>query len=307
MTTKTPTVSIGMPVYNGERFLKEALDAILAQVFEDFELIISDNASTDSTGNICQLYALKDHRIRYVRNEVNVGAAGNFNRVFQLATARFFRWATADDLFPSDSLLHCVVAMEQNPQAVLCYPRTILIDEAGKTIRSFDEDLNLRSADPIERFRQALERMRLVNVQYGLMRSGAMRQTALFRNYGGGDIPFILEMALQGQFVEIPQAVFYRRMHGQASSAIRTVEAEQHFWDPSTRGRLFLRLWKHYLAYSEIALHAPVSLSQRARLALVVCRSAMMSRHKLIRELFWAFAECLGGMRSRRSPGEQSS
>lgn len=307
MTVRPPTVSIGMPVYNGERFLKESLDAILAQTFEDFELIISDNASADDTAGICRLYASKDRRIRYSRNEVNIGAAGNFNRVFQLATAtHFFRWATADDLFPSNSLEHCVKVMGQYPEAVLCYPKTVLIDEAGRMIRPHDDNLDLRSPNPIERFRSALERIRLVNVQYGLMRSEVMKKTSLFRNYGGGDIPFVLEMTLHGQFIEIPQTVFYRRMHGQASSAIRTVEEEQQFWDPSTRGRLFLRMWKHYLTYLAVALHAPTTFVARGRLVAVVCRSAIMSRHKLMRELFRVVHECLGRMRSTNRAGRET-
>lgn len=306
MVAQAPPISIGMPVYNGERFLRKSLDAILAQTFEDFELIISDNASTDGTADICRLYASKDPRIRYVRNELNIGAAGNFNQVFRLATTSYFRWATADDLFPPDSLEHCLKLLECHPEAVLCYPKTVLIDDAGSVLQAKDDNLDLRSPNPVERFRSALERIRLVNVQYGLMRSAAMKKTSLFRNYGGGDIPFILELTLHGQFIEIPQTVFYRRMHGQASSAIRTVEAEQHFWDPSTRGRVSLRMWRHYLTYLAIALQAPTTLGERAQLVAVVCRSAIMLRHKFMQELAGVARVCLGRVRSTGQTRQKS-
>jgi glycosyltransferase involved in cell wall biosynthesis len=92
MTSKIPRVSIGLPVFNGEKYLAEALDSILSQTYRDFKLIISDNASTDRTEQICREYAAKDRRIRYYRNEKNIGAPKNFNRVFELSSGKYFRW-----------------------------------------------------------------------------------------------------------------------------------------------------------------------------------------------------------------------
>ncbi len=93
----TPKVSIGMPVYNGEPFIREALDSLLAQTFTDFDLIISDNASTDGTEAICQEYAAKDKRIRYIRQTENRGATANFQFVLDEAVGEYFMWAAADD------------------------------------------------------------------------------------------------------------------------------------------------------------------------------------------------------------------
>lgn len=285
MGTQQPAVSIGLPVYNGERFIRDSLDSITRQTFRSFELIISDNASTDATADICRSYASVDSRIRYVRNQVNIGAAGNFNKVFEMASAPLFRWATADDVFRRDSLECCVRVMEQHPEAVLCYPRTVLIDTMGNELRDVDENLDVRLEDPIERFCVVFERIKLVNVQYGLMRADAVRKTALFRNFGGGDIPFVLELSLCGSFIEVPGTVFYRRMHEQASSAIRTSIEEQQFWDPSLQRRKSLRLWKHYWAYLGIARSASLDLWQRVRLTMIIVRNAIMSRHKLWGEL----------------------
>src|SRR2546425_9420098 len=93
-----PQVSVGLPVYNGERYLAEALDSLLTQSYEDFELIICDNASTDRTGEIARSYAAKDKRVRYARNDKNLGAGGNFRRGFALASGEYFRWAASDDV-----------------------------------------------------------------------------------------------------------------------------------------------------------------------------------------------------------------
>src|SRR5687767_6137887 len=106
-----PALSIGLPVYNGERYLREAIGSILSQDFTDFELIISDNASTDGTAAICAFYAARDARIRYHRSETNLGAAPNHRRVFELARAPFFKWAAHDDSGSPQLLERCVQTM----------------------------------------------------------------------------------------------------------------------------------------------------------------------------------------------------
>src|SRR5437879_5289624 len=119
-----PRVTIGMPVYNGEARLATALDSLLAQDYRDFELIISDNASTDATGSICHDYARADGRIRYYRHPQNMGAAHNFQRVLQLARGQYFMWAAYDDLWDPDFLTRCLAVLETDPSAVLAYPQT---------------------------------------------------------------------------------------------------------------------------------------------------------------------------------------
>src|SRR5215471_13265296 len=125
----TPLLSIGLFVYNGERFLEETLVSILNQTFTDFELIISDNASTDRTGQIAQAYAERDNRIRYYRSEKNMGAGWNVRRVYELATGKYFKQAAADDLLEPDFLRLCVEALENDPSCVVAYPKTKVVDE----------------------------------------------------------------------------------------------------------------------------------------------------------------------------------
>ncbi|MCH9054911.1 glycosyltransferase [Synechococcus sp. PCC 6716] len=96
---ENPKISIGMPVYNGARYIREALDSLLAQTFTEFELIISDNASIDNTEAICREYAAKDHRVRYIRQSQNLGASANFKFVLDKALGEYFMWAAADDIW----------------------------------------------------------------------------------------------------------------------------------------------------------------------------------------------------------------
>lgn len=286
--TQVPIVSIGMPVYNGERFLPQALDAILKQTFNDFELIISDNASTDQTESICRTYAAKDPRIRFVRNETNLGASINYQTVFRLARGRYFRWAPADDLFAPESLQACVTVLDQHPEVVLCYPKTTLIDERGMVTRSYEDNLHLPLSSPVERFRRVLKQVGLANCLYGLIRRETLGKTALLGSYPGADIILILELSLHGQFMEIPRPLFFRRMHPQASSSIQTVEGTQEFFDPKTKGRLFMREWRHHFEEVRAILRVPLSWKQKIQLSYVVARSAISSRHKLLKEIFQA-------------------
>src|SRR3954453_24106144 len=125
-------LSIGMPVYNASKHLGGALDALLAQNFGDFHLLISDNASTDDTEAICHRYAAADPRVRYHRNSKNIGAAANFNKVFtESERCRYFMWAAHDDRWPPDYVGRCVAALENRSQAVLCTTEIEFIDDDG--------------------------------------------------------------------------------------------------------------------------------------------------------------------------------
>ena len=126
-----PRLSIGLPVYNGEKYLAEALEALLGQSYEDFELIISDNASTDGTAGICRRYEKQDSRIRYIRQPRNIGLVPNHNFVVGLARGELFKWAAHDDLYARDLLKRCVEALDENPQAVFAHSWSVIIDSSA--------------------------------------------------------------------------------------------------------------------------------------------------------------------------------
>jgi len=150
----TPLVSIGLPVYNGENFIREAIESILAQTFGDFELIIADNASPDNTEYICRSYAAADPRVHYYRNKENLGGAYNHNKVFSLAQGKYFKWAAHDDKIAPQYLQQCVDVLEKYPSVVLAYPATMVINAQGKCIRKYQNELELTQPGPHQRFRQ---------------------------------------------------------------------------------------------------------------------------------------------------------
>lgn len=281
----TPRVSVGMPVYNGEAFLEETIESVLGQTYADLELIISDNGSTDRTPEIAQRYAVRDRRVRFVRTDENRGAAWNYRRTFELARGEYFRWAPADDLFALDSVAVCVAALDADPGAVLCYPKTELIDPKGRVIRAYEDNLDLRASNPAERLARAMAQIGLVNVIYGLMRTQALGKTRLMGTFVGADEVLVFELALQGTFLELPTSRFYRRIHEKAFSQMATTEEKQAFFDPRTTGRFSPRLWKHYRQCVQGVVHAPIAARAKLGALRVLVRSAVAVRRDLAREV----------------------
>ena len=193
-----PSISVGMPVYNGEQYLELSIKATLAQSFDDFELIISDNASTDRTEEICRDYLSRDKRIKYIKNIKNIGAAGNFNQVFEKSSGKYFRWFSADDLCSDNLHAKCIAVLEDNLDAVMSYGKTSIIDGDGNFIEDYDDNLNLQQESVFDRFSTYLRVAGLMNAQYGLMRKSALTNTALMGNgsYPDADVVFLAELSL---------------------------------------------------------------------------------------------------------------
>ncbi len=282
--TPAPKVTVAIPVYNGETYLAHTIESVLGQTYRDLELVISDNGSTDRTHAIASEYAARDARVRVVRSEQNRGAAWNYRRSFELARGEYFRWAPADDYFAPDSVAVCVAALDANPDAVLCYPKTDLVDAGGTVLRSYDDNLDLRSPDPAERFGRALVQIGLVNVIYGLMRTQALGKTRLMGTWVGADEVLVFELALQGKFLELAASRFYRRIHEKAFSQMKATGDKQAFFDPRSRGRFSLRLWQHYRQCLLGILHAPIAPAHKSRAIGVLARSAVAVRRDLWRE-----------------------
>jgi glycosyltransferase involved in cell wall biosynthesis len=135
-------VTVGLPVYNGAQYLEETLESILAQDVESLELVVSDNGSTDTTAEILDKFS-DGQRVRRFSRPDNVGAGWNFNRVLELAEGQFFHWSGHDDLMDPTMLRRCVEELEATDDAVLAYPRTVLIDGDGAETSEYDNRLNL--------------------------------------------------------------------------------------------------------------------------------------------------------------------
>lgn len=259
----TPRVSIGLPVYNGENYLAESLDALLAQSFTDFELIISDNASTDRTEEICRRYAALDSRVRYIKQPRNIGAAPNHNAVVAEARGELFKWASHDDLYGPELLARCVAALDEHPDAVLCHADMAIIDSAGALVERYDYTLATGSADPAARFRSLLFTDG-GDDQYGVIRTDVLRAVAPHKSYHNAGRTMIAELAMYGRFHQVPELLYFRRDHpdrGDRRPSIRGVCANL---DPRRARHTTLRLLAEYVVGYLGAIHrAPLSRAQR--------------------------------------------
>ena len=280
-----PRVSIGVPVYNGEAQLPAALDSLLAQTFEDVEIVLSDNHSTDATESICRDYAARDRRVRYVRNERNEGVAWNFNNAFRLASGRYFKWASSNDVHEPDFVRRCLEVLESDAGVVLAYPKTRIIDGQGALIRDYDDRLDLPWPEPPRRFREYLERVGLCNALFGLMRPEVVRRTGLLGDYPGSDMVFLGELSLHGRFVEVPEVLLQRRYEPVNATRNSSLENWQEFFAPATRGKVVMRTWRHQYEYLMADFRSPISIADKARVAWTIARVCIAVRRELLREL----------------------
>jgi glycosyltransferase involved in cell wall biosynthesis len=272
-------------VYNGERYISETIDSLLAQTFEDFELTICDNASTDRTEEICRTYAAKDARIRYVRNATNLGAAKNYRRTFELSSGEYFRWANCDDLFAPESLERCVEVLDCKRSVVLTYPKTRLIDGDGHPISDYDDGLHLQASTASQRFEQLHQRLGLVNAIYGLIRANILKRTGLIGHYLGADRVLLAELTLYGKFWEISKVLFYRRLHPGAYSSLKDKTQLLRFYEPNAKRAYPLTKWRQLWENLCSVQRAPLDIGEKARLFRYIARMANWSRRDLLAEL----------------------
>jgi glycosyltransferase involved in cell wall biosynthesis len=214
--SELPRLTIGLPVYNGDNFLAKAVDAILGQTFTDFELILSDNASTDGTEAMCRAYAERDPRVRYHRNETNLGAAPNYNQTFALSKpTEYFKWAAHDDEMAPTYLEKCIAALDADPDAVLCQSLVALIDDGGATLQVYDSGLSetRTGTRPSERLRPCVLTAHRNTEIFGVIRREAFARTLLHGDFHGCDLVLLAELALQGRFLQVPEPLFRNREH----------------------------------------------------------------------------------------------
>lgn len=246
MNDNRPTVSIGLPVFNGENYLEEAVDSILDQSFVDFELVISDNASTDRTPEICKGFAAHDRRVTYVRQPSNLGASANYTAVFAASTGRYFKWSAHDDVCEPDFLASCVDVLEAEPQVVLCHTKTVITHPDGVPIKEWGFGDRFLLDRPHERFRQALGLGKMCLI-WGVMRREALQRTALLGNFTSHDRPLISGLSLLGRFVEVPAVLFRLREHPARSIRAfnwRRPQEAISWYDPRKGGKITFPTWR---------------------------------------------------------------
>lgn len=266
-----PRVGIGLPVYNGENFIKAAIDSVLAQTFEDFELIISDNASTDRTQEICQSYVALDKRVRYYRNPQNIGAARNYNRVFASSTAEYFKWIAHDDVIAPAYLQRCVEVMDRDQNVTVCFPAITYIDALGNVLKQQrEENLSIRGSRAAARARvmvnHQLKSTDIFWAIFGLMRCSALRQTPLHGSYVASDQVLLIQMLLLGEFYQVPEPLYFRRDHPFASmTKHRSPQERQAWFDTQKKQRIILPNWNLLFKYLSSVKRAPLTSSTKMR------------------------------------------
>jgi glycosyltransferase involved in cell wall biosynthesis len=261
-----PRLSIGLPVYNGEEFLAQAFESLLGQTFSDFRLLVSDNASTDGTEDICRSYARRDPRIVYERAAENRGAAWNFNHVVHLADTEYFKWAAHDDRCAPEFLTRCIDVLDHDPRVVLCYTKSHIIDRQGNVIAEYRNRIDASAATPYVRFRNVLTHLVLCHMQFGVLRLAVLRRTGLHGAYPTSDRVLLAELALHGAFHEIDAPLFFRRDHpGRIARASRDGAELAASFDPKRSGGILSLRSMRFVHHVGTIARAPIPLEQKLR------------------------------------------
>jgi glycosyltransferase involved in cell wall biosynthesis len=262
----TPRLSIGLPVYNGEVYLAQAIEALLAQTFTDFRLIVSDNGSSDATEEICRSYARRDPRIDYHRSPENRGGAWNFNRVVELADSELFKWAAYDDLHAPQCVERCVSELDAHPQAIGCYPAAHIIDERSAIVSTHREPPGATRPVPSERFKTVLWHWGYGLILFAVFRLAALRQTQLHGAYPASDLVLLAEIALRGPLCAVDEPLFLWRDHARRPTRVCTSDEELAVWyAPDNAGRRQFRHLQLFANYLRTIARVPLGLDQKLR------------------------------------------
>lgn len=288
-------VVIGLPVYNGQKYIEAAIGSHLAQSFGDFDLVISDNGSTDATEEICTRLARQDSRVRYLRSPVNRGILWNHRRVMEeIGSTPYFRWAGADDV-PEPGLLAAMVeVLETRPEIEAVMPATKNIDEAGTIIRSMERTLNLESPEPLQRARQIL----LANYQhviaYGLLRAPSLRRMRTGPDYIGWDPIFIWELALRGRIFQLAETALLRRFHPGSISRVKTVKEMRKWVEPNARAGMNFPHWTWAYERARSLMATPLTAREKLRIATLLARATLWQRAQLARDITQTVRRAVG-------------
>jgi glycosyltransferase involved in cell wall biosynthesis len=267
-------VTIGVPVFNGAGYLEDCLDSLVTQTYDDIEILISDNASTDRTQDICRAYCERDERVRYYRQPQNRGVAANYRFLVDQAGGEFFKWAAYDDVCGPQFVERCIAALDQSPTDVLAFPSTTFIDSAGEPLPRHDAGVRWRNhPKPVGRLNDLLaDRTRsFAKWQFGLIRRDVLARTGLIRNYDCSDLVLMAELALLGGFSKVDEPLFRLRIHEGTSGVANASPSDLAGWyDPNRTDRYPLDRTSTLMGYASVVTSPELALHQKlAGLGLV--------------------------------------
>lgn len=303
-----PILTIGLPVYNGERFIAKALDSYLSQTFTDFQILLSDNASTDRTSEICLDYAARDKRIHYMRNADNIGAGANWLRVYTMATGKYYKQAACDDFCEPLFLEECIGALERDPSVVVAYTKTRVVDADGQLVEDYECPLGVDSPDPVIRFADLI----LINHRcfpiFGVHRLDALRSLPPMGSFPHADGVLLAQLGLMGRFYESDKRLFINTRHsGQSSWTVSSRSSSRWFrltnkvgrlpsmewWDPSRKRKIQLSEWNIFFQYLSSIAHSPLEGSAKRRATVILLRWALKYHRKLLGDFVLAADQML--------------
>jgi len=285
--SEPPTVSIGMPVYNGEALLERSIPSILEQSWRDFELVICDDASRDGTEALCRRFAAEDSRVRYRRNRANLGGSANFNQVFSLARGRYFKWCAQDDVIRPSFLQAAVDVLESDPEVVLCHARTRIVDRNLDTLVRVDPGAYGTDSPQAWRRFAARVRARRCFELYGLIRRESLLGTPLLAPFIGSDRVLLARLALRGRFHILPEDLFLSGHHDAQSTRFGVRPLQRLAWyRPGARATWVLPTWTLFREYARAITEETRDPRTRAlcRLALVRALGARWNLARLLLE-----------------------
>lgn len=264
-----PRVVVGVPVYNGENFLDEALTAVRNQTLSEIAVVISDNASTDGSAEIAKHHMAEDERLSVVQQPTNVGAAPNYNAAYAAAPpSDYFCWLAHDDVPMADYLASCVAALDADPGAVLAFGGTARIDTDGRQVSHAAPRPALGSPEPAVRFADVIDPHHTNHPVFGVIRRTALDRTGLHGSYTGSDRALVAELAMLGRFIELPETLFAVREHPGRSVRAKTStkrHTREAWFDASRAGRIVFPRWRRVRDYIGAVANAPLSSAERRR------------------------------------------
>ena len=279
-----PLVSIGLPVFNGERYLREALISLIGQTVQDLEIVVVDNASTDGSLAIAEEIARVDRRLRVLVNSSNIGAAANYNRAFEESRGQYFKWAAHDDVHAPDYVEACLDVLQTQPSVALAYTVSVDIDESGAELYTTKGGAYAGSHDPVERATDILLNPSPCYEAFGLAHRRLLRNTSLIGPYTSSDRVLLLELALQGRFHEVDRPLFRHRNHSASSTSSNPSARDRARWfDPAATRKGFPVARLGY-EYRKAVKRSELSSAQRRRLYAVIAKWTLRNRKRLVRE-----------------------
>jgi glycosyltransferase involved in cell wall biosynthesis len=272
-------VSVGVPVFNGARYLEDCLESLVGQTYRHLEILISDNASTDRTADICRAYCERDERVRYYRQQQNIGAAANWNFLVHKATGKFFKWAAHDDVCAPDLVARCVAALDASPTAVLAFGRTGFIDGGGDPLYGYDVPIPWTNRDAaFDRLREQLAVPtaaihHMCTRQFAVMRRDRLLETKLIRSHPASDLVLLVELAILGGFFEVDECLFFVRLHEGSSLRANNSAVEVARWyDPRSGNHYPLRWTRVFIGYVTVVLNSSLPRRQKVGGMLLIAR-----------------------------------